>query len=56
MNNRKKILVNHYEQATDSALNRVAQKQNCRVWAKVRVADVLPINNSGLPDNTFAKK
>lgn len=54
MNNRKKILVNHYEQVTDSALNRVAQKQNCRVFAKVRVADVLPIEKSGLSDEEYS--
>jgi hypothetical protein len=54
MNNRKKILVNQYEQTTDSALNRVAQKQDSRVFAKVRVADVLPIGNSGLSNEQYS--
>ena len=45
---RKPILVNEYEEATDAALQDAASRSGARVMPKVRVADALNIENSGI--------
>lgn len=48
----KKIL-NFSEALTDRRLQEAAARNGARVFAKVRVGDVLPIENSGLPESLF---
>jgi hypothetical protein len=54
MDRRKRINVNRYESLTDAELRRVADEYGARVCPKVRVADALDINNSGLSSDEFA--
>lgn len=54
MDRRKKIIVNDYEESTELALNRVAKKQNARVFSKIRVADAIDINDSGLSNEVYS--
>lgn len=54
MDRRKKIIVNDYEESTELALNRVAKKQNARVFSKIGVADAIDINDSGLSHEAYA--
>ena len=51
---RKRILTNEYEEATEIALTESALKCNARVYPKVRVADALEVNHSGLTDDEFS--
>jgi Protein of unknown function (DUF2726) len=44
----RKILVNRYEQTADAQLNDVAERNSARVFPKVRLADVLAIDGSGV--------
>jgi hypothetical protein len=53
MDRRKKINVNKYEALTDAELRRVVEPWHARVCPKVRVADALDINKSGLDDEQF---
>ena len=46
-------LVNRYERRALRLIEKVAKKYNQEVWLKVRLADVLPINNSGLAGDLF---
>lgn len=54
MDRRKKILVNKYEVATEESLQRSSAKQGARVFAKVRIADALDIERSGLTDEEYS--
>lgn len=54
MDRRKKINVNKYESTTDAELRCVADEYGGRVCPKVRIADALNINNSGLSDSEFS--
>ena len=45
---KKKILVNQYESRTNAALQEVANKHDAKVYAKVRVADVLELDRKQL--------
>lgn len=58
MDRRKRLFLNAGESATDDALTAVADKNNVRIFAKVRVASILDIKGSGLPDveYTYALK
>jgi hypothetical protein len=47
-------LLNKYEEVTFSRLNSVAIENDARVFAKVRVADVLPLTKSGISNELFA--
>jgi Protein of unknown function (DUF2726) len=51
---RKRILVNQYEEATDSALRQVTSLWGARVCPKVRLADALAIEYSGLSDDEYS--
>lgn len=53
MDRRKKILVNEYEKATDTALQEAAERSGARVFAKVRMADSVNIDKSGLSKQEF---
>ncbi|MFZ2754130.1 MAG: DUF2726 domain-containing protein, partial [Lysobacteraceae bacterium] len=46
-------LLNHYEEITYGALTRVCESNGARVFPKVRVADVFPLQNSGIPPAHF---
>ncbi len=48
MDRRKKILVNSYEEATDKVLREAVANHGARVFPKVRIADALRIQSSGL--------
>jgi hypothetical protein len=50
---RKKPL-NLMEQQTDAVLQEAAQRHSVRVFAKPRVADVLPIDNSGISNELYS--
>lgn len=52
-NNRRKRIENKQEAKTHKILNDIVKGYNARVFIKIRVADVLEIENSGLPDNEF---
>jgi hypothetical protein len=51
---RKKILDNRYEETTEKALQRSIAKQNARVLTKVRIADSLNIEKSGLTNEEYS--
>jgi ssDNA-binding Zn-finger/Zn-ribbon topoisomerase 1 len=48
-----KRLLNYSEQITYGRLHEVCDRRGARVHAKVRLADVLPIESSGIPDELF---
>jgi hypothetical protein len=48
------LLVNGNEIVTDQALERAAEAGGYRIAPKVRIADVLPIERSGIPNDQFA--
>ena len=48
-----KKLLNLHEEATDLRLRNVSDKYGARVFPKVRLADVLPIENSGISDSDY---
>lgn len=54
MDRRKKLLVNQYEHATDVELRAAAVRLNARVCPKVRIADALDINNSGINNQEYS--
>jgi len=45
--------LNHYEEVTYDKLRIVCEAQGAHIFPKVRLADVFPINNSGLSDKDF---
>jgi hypothetical protein len=47
---RRPILVNRYERTTDTELRKMVEKRDARVCPKVRIADVLDIEQSGISD------
>lgn len=53
MKGRKKIW-NFHEQATYTILSKVAIQNGVKVFTKIRVADVLEINNSGLSNTQYS--
>jgi uncharacterized protein DUF2726 len=50
---RRKPILNRSETATESALREAAEKNGARVFTKVRIADALSIDRSGLPDQVW---
>ena len=52
-NYRLKRVLNKPEEVTNNILNDVTSKYEANVHTKIRVADVLEIRNSGLPDNEY---
>jgi hypothetical protein len=50
----RKKLLNLMEQETDAVLQDVCQRHSVRVFAKPRVADVLPIDNSGISNELYS--
>jgi Protein of unknown function (DUF2726) len=49
----RKILVNRYEQTADAQLKDVAESNGARVFPKLRVADVLAIDGSGISGREY---
>jgi hypothetical protein len=47
-------LLNHYEEITYNRLTIVADKCGARVFPKVRIADAVPLDNSGISDKEFS--
>lgn len=54
MPQRKHILSNEYEEATDAALRESTGRWNARVFAKVRVADAVDIDTCGLKGDEYS--
>lgn len=52
MSNLKKIL-NLHEEATHLRLRDVCEKHGASIFSKVRLADILPIEGSGIPDSEY---
>jgi len=52
-NNMRRFL-NNYEKVTYEKLRAVADNAGAHVFSKVRLADLLPINNSGIPHAEFS--
>jgi hypothetical protein len=50
---RRRPILNRSETATESALREAAEKNGARVFTKVRIADALSIDRSGLPDELW---
>jgi hypothetical protein len=48
------LLVNEYEIATDVALREIGERRGVRVCPKVRIADVLKIESSGLTNEEYS--
>jgi hypothetical protein len=46
---RRKAILNRNEAAAESTLREAAKKNDARVFTKVRIADALSIDRSGLP-------
>jgi hypothetical protein len=51
---RKPILVNDYEEVVDTKLAKLCDRHGARLFPKVGLKDVLPINGSGLGDEDFS--
>lgn len=54
MDRRKRILANKYEAATHEALIEAASNSGAKVFPKVRVADAIDIDKSGLSDPEYS--
>lgn len=54
MDRRKRILVNSYEVSTEAALKEIAEKHHIRVNPKIRVADALNVERSGISDEEYS--
>ena len=52
-NNRRKRIENSQEEKTHAILNDIAKEYKAKVFTKIRVADVLDIENSGLSDKEY---
>jgi hypothetical protein len=50
---RRKPILNRSEAAAECALQEAAEKNDARVFTKVRIADALSIDRSGLPDSVW---
>ncbi|AKB25620.1 hypothetical protein MSMTP_2151 [Methanosarcina sp. MTP4] len=50
---RKPLLVNKQERLTDEILEKTVSKYEARVFSKIRIADVLDINNSGISNKEY---
>jgi len=50
---RKPLLVNKQERLTEKILGKTVSKYNARIFSKVRIADVLDINNSGISNKEY---
>ena len=50
---RKRLLVNEWEARTDAALAEAAERCGVRVFSKVRVADVLDLDRSGVTNEQY---
>ena len=48
-----KLLLDKYEALTDARLNELSKSWGVRVFAKVRLADVLPVERSGIDSNLY---
>lgn len=53
MDRRRNLLLNRWEQSTDSALNEAAERCGLRVMPKVRLSSALMLNGSGLSSELF---
>ncbi|MGM3305180.1 DUF2726 domain-containing protein [Anabaena sp. WFMT] len=53
MKRKKKLLVNRYEIATNEELKKVASKYEAEVYPKIRIADVVEIENSGISNEEY---
>jgi len=53
MDRRKRLFLNAGESATDDALAAIADKNDVRIFPKVRVASILDINGSGLSNEEY---
>ncbi|HZU04334.1 MAG TPA: DUF2726 domain-containing protein [Chloroflexota bacterium] len=51
---RRKRLLNEYEEVADELLRQAAERCGARVSTKVRVADALEIANSGLSNEEYS--
>src|SRR5215469_278044 len=47
-------LLNRYEEVTYHRMKEIADRVGSHVFAKVRIADVLPINGSGISEKDFS--
>jgi len=54
MHRRRRIIANEYEAAVHATLNEVAEKSSCTAFPKVRVADALYIDHSGLDNDAYS--
>jgi hypothetical protein len=54
MERRRKVLTNEYEEVTHEALLDAAARSGARVFPKVRVADVLDVESSGLTRDEYS--
>lgn len=50
----RKKLLNYMEQQTDAVLQGACQRHSVRVFVKTRIADVLPIENSGVSNDLYS--
>lgn len=51
---RKRMVMNAYEEATDTALREAASRWGARVFVKLRLADALEVENSGLTNEEYS--
>lgn len=54
MDRRRKVLVNNAEERAFQLLGEALHQYDARLWAKVRIADILDIKNSGLTKDEYA--
>ena len=54
MDRRRKIIANQYEAAVHAVITAIAQKNACVVYPKVRIADALMIDRSGLDNEAYS--
>ena len=52
--NPRRILVNDYERQTFDVLCGISEEEGCRVFPKVRLADVFSVNQSGISNTEFS--
>ncbi len=54
MDRRQRIIANKYEAEVHTTINEVVDKHSCVVFPKVRLADALRIDRSGLEDDAYS--
>ena len=54
MDRRQRIIANRYEAEVHATINEVIEKHSCVVFPKVRLADALRIDRSGLDDDAYS--